>query len=299
MIGKPINIITAASILGLRPSGVEHLADTLLAAGLAEALNADSPIIQVPLLNGEYNSHRDKKTQCLNPQSIKEFSINLANIVVSTIEKGFPLVLGGDCSILLGIMCGLKGHSDYGLIFMDAHADFYQPEQSITGEVADMDLAIVTGRGPELLTNIHSRRPYVADNNVIHVGQRDWKETKHYGSQDIKETDIRCFDLRKIEEDGTEAIGDKVLRYMDGQSVNGYWIHFDTDVISDKENPSVDYRLPGGLTFAETSLLLQSLLASGKITGMSVSIFNPLLDPSGMVANNLVECIRNGFQYRA
>lgn len=58
-----------------------------------------------------------------------------------------------------------------GLIFLDANADFYEPEKSITGEVADMDLAIVTGRGPELLTNINDQRPYLRDENVIHIGQ--------------------------------------------------------------------------------------------------------------------------------
>ena len=76
-----------------------------------------------------------------------------------------------------------------------SHVDFYGPEKSITGEVADMDLAIVTGRGPEELTNIHSKRPYVCDNHVIHIGQRDWHETKKYGSQDIKETPIISFDF--------------------------------------------------------------------------------------------------------
>ncbi|CAN5501775.1 hypothetical protein BH23BAC1_BH23BAC1_25200 [soil metagenome] len=65
--------------------------------------------------------------------------------------------MGGDCSIHIGIMSALKEKGNYGLIFLDTHADFYAPEQSITGEVADMDLAIVTGRGPEILNNINNQ----------------------------------------------------------------------------------------------------------------------------------------------
>jgi arginase len=63
--------------------------------------------------------------------------------------------------------------------FLDAHADFYQSEKSISGEVADMDLAIVTGQGPEILKNINNLHPYVKDENVIHIEQRDWEETKN------------------------------------------------------------------------------------------------------------------------
>lgn len=63
-------------------------------------------------------------------------------------------MLGGDCSILLGNLLALRHRGRYGLFFIDGHADFYQPEASLTGEVADMDLAIASGRGPDVLTNI-------------------------------------------------------------------------------------------------------------------------------------------------
>jgi len=34
-----------------------------------------------------------------------------------------------------------------------------------------MDLAISTGRGPDILTNIDGLKPYVQDEHVIHIGQ--------------------------------------------------------------------------------------------------------------------------------
>ena len=205
--------------------------------------------------------------------------------------KKFPLVLGGDCSILLGNTLALKRQGEYGLIFLDAHADYYLPSESPTGEVADMDLAIVTGRGTDLLANINGLKPYVKLENVIHVGQRDAAEIERYGSKDITRTAMRCFGLQKIRANKLDNILEKILAIMSGSTLSGYWLHFDTDVLSDDENPAVDYRLPGGLSFTEAERILKVLTQTGKIAGMSVTIFNPTLDLSGNIAKRICDCL--------
>ena len=83
---------------------------------------------------------------CLNAEAIREFSLELSNVVLRVLgKKQFPIVLGGDCDIVIGPLLTLRHYGRYGLFFIDGHADFYQPEASVTGEVADMDLAIVSG----------------------------------------------------------------------------------------------------------------------------------------------------------
>jgi arginase len=208
----------------------------------------------------------------------------------------FSLVLGGDCSILLGIMPAWKAKGKYGLIFIDAHADFYLPHQSVTGEVADMDLAIVTGYGPNVLTNIKGLKPYVAEEHVIHIGQRDGEETRRYQSMEIKDTAITCFDLESVRKEGLNKVIEYVLKAIHDLDLNGFWIHFDTDVLSDDENPTVDYRIPGGLAVAEVEHLLHQLIATNKIVGMSVTIFNPELDTDGMIATRIADCIAGAFR---
>ena len=291
-----IEIISAPSILGLRSNGVEKLGESLLASGLAEKLKYTQPVIHVPTLNHLYNKKRDNEANCLNPVTIRDFSLTLSKTISDTIsKKHFAFVLGGDCSILLGIMPALKAEGPYGLIFIDAHADFYEPEKSTTGEVADMDLAIVTGRGPGVLTSINNLRPYVKDENVIHIGQRDWEETKKFGSQDIRETNIKRLSLVDIEENGMGKITANVLQHIDQTEVDGFWIHFDTDVLSDEINPAVDYRIPGGLLFEQAEYLIRNLLLTGRMTGISITIFNPSLDTSGSISKNLVESLGRAF----
>lgn len=286
-----IQIISAPSILGLRPGGVEKLAGTLIGCGLGELLSTSLPVVDVPVSNNLYNETRDE-TQCLNSRLIHDFSLKLMDAVQKTVdEKNLPLVLGGDCSILIGIMPALKRMGSYGLVFMDAHADFYAPHQSISGETADMDLAIITGRGPDRLSNINRLKPYVKDENVIHIGQRDWEETIKYGSDDVHQTAIHCLTYAEIEKMGIAQAASTAIRRMDRMKVLGFWVHFDADVLSDEENPAVDYRLPGGLSFNEAEFLLKTLLKTGKIIGISVAIFNPGLDSDGAIASRLTGCI--------
>lgn len=291
-----IEIISAPSILGLRPNGVEELGKSLLNAGLEELLRPVTPVTHLPTLNKLYNDQRDPDTNCLNPVTIRDFSLVLGRAVADTIEREhFAFVLGGDCSILLGPLSALKAKGTYGLVFIDAHADFYEPERSVTGEVADMDLAIVTGHGPEVLTNINRLRPYVQEKHVVHIAQRDWEETRKFGSQDIRETAVRCFDLASIEDKGMPVITAEALAYLEGLDIGGFWIHFDTDVLSDDINPAVEYHLPGGLQFEQAEYLIRNLLLTGRAVGMTVTIFNPKFDKTGNIARNITRSIGKAF----
>jgi arginase len=121
---KRFAIIDSPSIFGLRPTGVERLPEALKAAGLISRLNAEYTGRVLPL--SYYNSARDKETLLLNADSIREFSQRLADKITHVLHnnKQFPIVLGGDCSILIGALLALRRNGRYGLFFIDGHADF-------------------------------------------------------------------------------------------------------------------------------------------------------------------------------
>jgi arginase len=291
-----IQYLSAPSILGLQSTGVEHLPERFIECGLAQLIPSNYPIIEVPTYNNLRREFRDHDTNCLNTDLIHDFSTGLAKTIQTVVAgKQFAFLLGGDCSILIGIMSGLKKAGTYGLLFIDAHADFYEPEKSTTGEVADMDLAIITGRGPEMLTNISDMSPYVSDEHVIHIGQRDEQQTIEFNSQDIRQTNIKCHSLQSIRARGISNETVDVISEMNTMHVDGFWIHFDTDVLSDEINPAVDYRLPDGLQFQEAAFLLRSLLASKRIVGISISIYNANLDPDRRIAQGIVNCLAHAF----
>jgi arginase len=81
--------------------------------------------------------------------------------------------------------------------------------------------------------------------------------------------------------------------YAKNLSLNGFWIHFDTDVLDDNINPAVDYRIPGGLSIVSCETILSTLIKKYSIAGMSVTIFNPNLDTEGKITEELTSLISN------
>ena len=196
-------IIEAPSILGLKPTGVDRLPAVLLQHGLADQLHARRAGRVVP--TAAYDTRRDPQTLTLNARGIAEYSVQLADAVIDVVERDeFPVLLGGDCSILLGSTLALRRRGRYGLLFIDGHADFYQPEANPNGEAASMDLAFATGRGPELLTNLEGLRPLVRDEDVVAFGFRDAQEQHQYGSQPLPP--MLALDLQEVRRLGVSRL---------------------------------------------------------------------------------------------
>ena len=288
-------IIDAPSILGLRNTGVRYLPWALKKAGLLDRLNATFAGRVEPSMDSDPT--RDPVTHLLNGTSIASFSKDLSKLVSIEIEKkNFPIVLGGDCSILIGVLLGLRRIGRYGLFFIDGHSDFYQPQASTTGEVADMELAIVSGRGPDILSNIEGLKPLVLEEHIVVFGYRDAEQSASYGSHNVRDTHMQVLDISNIRNLGiNDATSLAVSHLQTNEDLPGFWIHLDADVLDDRIMPAVDYRLDnGGLEFSELSHILKTLTLSQRAIGMTITIYNPNLDPTGSIARNFVSCIVAG-----
>jgi arginase len=279
-------IVEAPSVLGLSPSGVEELPAALLRAGLAARLGARraGPVEPPP-----YEERRDPVHGLLNAPGIARYAIDLADVIGRIVDAGeIPVVLGGDCSILLGSMLALRRRGRYGLLFVDGHTDFYQPAANVNGQVASSDLALATGRGPAVLTDLEGRGPLVRDEDTVAFGRRDEAESRSYGSDEPPES-LRVIDLASIRAAGIDAaLGDALARLTRAE-LAGFWLHLDADVLDDAIMPAVDYRQPGGLSWRELESVLRGARATNRLVGLEVTIFNPRLDPEGAVARALTE----------
>jgi arginase len=281
-------IIEAPSILGLKPTGVDRLARSLMDYGLADAVNARyAGRVEPP----PYRPDRDPDTRTLNARAIAEWSPQLADAVGQVLERReCPLILGGDCSILLGAMLALKRRGRFGLLFIDGHADFYPPEVNPNGEAASMELAFATGHGPPLLSNLEERAPLVQPGDTVAFGFRDKDEQRRYGSQSLP-PDLLAFDLDVVRRMGVKAAVTRALERVTRPDIDGFFIHFDADVLNDTIMPAVDYRLPGGFSWAEALSVLTTAMSSGRVAGLEVTIYNPTLDPDGSAGRALTDML--------
>jgi arginase len=281
-------ILEAPSTLGLATDGVEGLSDRLLGLGLAERIEARrAGRLAVP----PKDPVPDPATGTLNARAIAAWSPRLADAVAAVLDAGeFPVVLGGDCTILLGSMLALRRHGRYGLFFIDGNADFFQPEAEPNGEGASMDLAFVTGHGPALLTDIEGRAPLVRAEDVVAFAYRDHEDQAEFGSQPLP-PELRAYDLHAVRRMGAESAARAALDRLTRAELDGFFIHLDADCLDDAIMPAVDFRIPGGLSRDELGAVLRIALASGKAVGLEVTIYNPRLDQDGSAGRGLADLL--------
>jgi arginase len=282
-------IVEVPSPLGLRPSGVELAPAALRAAGLHARLGCDdAQHVAVP----PYDDRRDRATGVLNPGGIADVAFSLAGVIESALQASrLPVVLGGDCSIVLGPLLALRRRGRYGLVFLDGHADFQHPADEPNGEVASLDLALATGRGPRPLTDLDGLAPLVRAEDVALVGYRVFDDNDRFGNEHVRDSGITVLDYHDLRAGTIPLILDRALAIVTRPWLQGFWVHLDVDVLDDVIMPAVDYRHPGGLSWDEAAQLLQGLLGLPGARGLDVTIFNPNLDPDGSIVRQLCELI--------
>jgi arginase len=199
------------------------------------------------------------------------------------------VVIGGDCTILLGCLAGAKRLGDLGLLFLDGHTDFNKPGFP-DNETASMDLYLATGRGPEILSRIAGDAPLVVDSNVVCLGYRDEIYLDAARRNSPVGTEITCLPLQQVR---TAGFGNTVDRALDRLYADDrdFWLHFDVDALHDDVMPAVDYRMPDGLSVGEVVEIIRRARRTGRVRGMNVTIYNPTLDWDGHSARLLIELL--------
>jgi arginase len=286
-VNRTIHVLDAPSNLGLRMPkpgvvpGCYKMAGALRDTQLLHELQAEDGGYVVP---PRYDiSDWSPGDGVFNAQAMAQYTVRLADRVDSIIGRHhFALVLGGDCSILLGAGLALKRLGRYGLAYFDGSADFLRLAQAgRIGAAAGETLALVTGRGQADLTNIQDCGPYFDDRDVIVLGNRDDDEDV----ANLADAGILGYTAPEIQELGAEPIISRVLQKFDG--LDGYWVHLDVDVLDIEVMPAADAPDPGGLQYSELIEMLRPLLADERCVGMNVTIYDPDLDPDGGYAREL------------
>ena len=298
---RDICLIRAPFNLGLRPLRPGHEPGTwrapqaLMEAGLVEAL---TPAQVVDMERPAYSIEPQPDTKLRNGPAMRSFNLQLADIVADTIRGGaFPLIVGGDCTILLGALAGARRSGPLSLVHIDGHSDFRHPgnddDKLPLSSAAGMDLAAATGRGEALLTEWPGvEGPLLRDDHVIQIGERENREAD-YAWRDIEATDITLVDVfaaRELGAAGVIAKAEPVLARGGRQ-----WLHFDVDALDQTVMPAVDSPGSPGIDPDELVAILGDLVARPGCVGMNVTIFDPDLDPTGELAVWLVNFLRRVF----
>lgn len=269
-------------------------------AGLAEALRGAR--LTADIVVSEPNPTRGPLAGFLNEHALLEMVEAVHARVRAALQAGrFPLLYGGDCSVLLGAvpavrdMCGTAG-----LLFVDGHEDATTMEQSSTGEAANMEVALLLGMtGQHAPDPLRSRLPALRPETIVMLGQRDANYRREIAVASIADRVVRLHGVQELRRDPQLAA--RGAGHVAGHA-SGWWLHADLDVLDGNEfracGAASDPAMPEGLTWAELTAITRTALASDGCRGWSIGVYNPDLDPDGRDAARIVgylaEVVRTG-----
>jgi len=200
-------------------------------------------------------------------------------------DGNLPLVIGGDCPLLLGCLAAVARRDRLGLLFVDGHEDAYLPEQSSTGEAADMELAFALGMADASWSSeLTSAFPLVEPADVRILGARDAELLRAEGVRSLDDR-IELVDADRLAADPARTAASACASLSDP-----WWFHLDLDVLSTEALSAVDYPQLGGLGWEELATVATTALMA-QPRGWDVTIYNPDLDRERIHARRIVAFI--------
>lgn len=226
----------------------------------------------------EYEQMGNPKAKYLKP------IVNACTKLAAQVEKiasagDFPLILGGDHSIVLGSLAGMgavakSNNKRLGVLYVDAHGDFNDTETSPSGNIHGECLAASAGIGLKELTNLYYEGQKVDPKNICFVGCRDLDPGEKIL---MKKAGVTVFTMSDIERQGFPAIIRQVIVFFKTHA-DMVHVSFDMDVLDPMFAPGTGIPLPGGLTNREALLLMEEMYSLGLVTSAEIVEVNPILD---------------------
>lgn len=199
-------------------------------------------------------------------------------------------MLGGDCTLLPGALAGARvAAGPLALWMIDGHPDALDGESSPTGEAADMDHAVVLGRGAPGLTGLAGVVPIVEPEQVALIGHRPASLGPDVAAElalvppavmQITAPEVRSRGAGDVAQTILETAGDRPA-----------WLHIDVDALDAGELPAVSYPQPDGLRWEELVDLITPLLAAPRLVGMSLADFDADHEESQAHARRIVDAL--------
>ncbi len=216
----------------------------------------------------------------------------VAAAVTAIREAGrLPLVLGGDCTITLGVLAG--SGSDGGLVYFDGDADLHTPvladsAQSDSAVADTMGMTHLLGGGSPRLAKLGARFPLLQPGQVVLFGF-DPAELDTHQWTEVAGRHLYAAPAPAVRADpGGEAR--RALAYLD-RRCDSYLVHFDVDVLHTGLFPLANFPHFAGLTLDQAGACLEEFLGGEKFGGLVITEVNPANDPSGELLGALVKTV--------
>jgi agmatinase len=183
-----------------------------------------------------------------------------------------PIVLGTDEGGLIPTLRAFDAYGALCVVHIDAHIDWRDERDGVQeGYSSGMRRA--------------SEMPWVK--GMVQVGLRGVGSARQLEVDDARAFGSVFIPAREVHREGVEACIKRI------PAADHYLITIDSDAFDTAIAPGVLFPSPGGLTFDETSDLVQGIAQKGSIAGINLFEVRPHLDTNNLTASTASQLIIN------
>jgi arginase len=297
----------AFSVVGVPTSAGAHYAGqelapaALRAHGLVERLRAAGlDLTDEGDVEGDVFQPAGIEADVRNLDAALRVALRVADAVEELTARGrVPIVVGGDCTITLGVVAGLqRGHDDVRLAYFDGDADLGTPEHSGSGILDATGIAHLIGAADTALGNIGTKTPMLADHELVMLGYDPGDPdsfdptvlTAHPSLLHFSDAEVRSEPI-SVARRAVEALDHAGARIV---------VHFDVDAVDSADLPLANYPHYGnGVSLAVGGQVLGTLLATPRLAAVVLTEVNPTHDGTGEQLDRYVDMVAGAFAHRA
>ena len=223
-----------------------------------------------------------------NRSRVVKVAREVADRVATAVERELvPLVLGGDCTITLGVVAGLlRQQPDLGLIYFDGDADLTTPETTRSGIFDSMGVAHLIGLGDPDVAHLGPRFPLLPQDRIVLFGFHPY-EVEPEESSVLEASAMMPYPVTSMGDRPVELAAEARARLE--ERVRAVAVHFDVDVMDSAEIPLADWPHYDALSFGDAMRCLSVFVGSPKLAALVVTEINPDHDPEGLLVRQFID----------
>jgi arginase len=289
-------LIGVPTSAGAHGPGQEKAPVALREAGLVEALRAVGLDLDVgsdlPVTRFQPDTEH-RKQQSIG--RVTAVATQVAGRIEARDRGRIPLVIGGDCTITLGVISGLlRGMpDDLGLLYLDGDIDLNTPATTRSGILDGMGIAHVIGLADDALSAIGPQQPLLPDERILLFGY-DPAEQDAVQLETLERRKIFRYTSTAVRDD-PKATARQALDQLQ-RHAKRVVLHFDVDVIDSTEVPLGDFpHFNAGLSFDNAMTCLNVFLATPSLAAFVITEINPDHDPDGRLVRKFVQRLAGAF----
>lgn len=285
-----IAVLGVPTSAGSHNAGQEQAPASWRAAGLLPRLSAAGRTVHD---HGDLPLQRHRPAERVDGVRDLDRVVTVARSVserVAQVSSGgaVPLVLGGDCTITLGVVAGLTQAADVGLLYFDGDVDLNTPGGSGSGVLDTMGMTHLLGGGADALASLGRRRPLLLDHQVelfgFDPGELDLHQWTTLTQRRLSATPVVA--VRADPTAAATAAWNRLASHHDR-----IVLHLDVDVLDTGAFPLANFPHFNGLTLDEAASCLKVLCRRPELAAVVVTEVNPDHDPEQTMISALLDVL--------